>query len=73
MPFMSLQQDAAGPKPIMAGALWAAERALNAFWPSGRTALLNLKQYCANLGTFEIRILASSIEKQLVLHAFMQI
>ena len=36
-------------------------------------ALLNLKQCCANVRAFEIRILASSIEKQLVLDAFMQI
>jgi hypothetical protein len=37
------------------------------------TALLNLKQCCADVTAFEIRILASSIEKQLVLDAFMQI
>jgi hypothetical protein len=36
-------------------------------------ALLNLKQCCADVRAFEIRILASSIEKQLVLDAFMQI
>ena len=38
-----------------------------------RPALLNLKQCCADVRAFEIRILASSIEKQLVLDAFMQI
>jgi hypothetical protein len=32
-----------------------------------------LKQCCADVGAFEIRVLASSIEKQLVLDAFMQI
>jgi hypothetical protein len=36
-------------------------------------ALLNLKQCCADVTAFEIRILASSIEKQLVLDGFMQI
>src|SRR4051812_49237997 len=36
-------------------------------------ALLNLKQCCADVRAFEIRILASSIEKQFVLDAFMQI
>jgi hypothetical protein len=42
--------------------------------PSGDfAALLNLKQYCVDVRAFEIRILASSIEKQLVLDAFMQI
>ena len=35
--------------------------------------LLNLKQCCADVRAFEIRIHASSIEKQLVLDAFMQI
>jgi putative transposase len=40
---------------------------------AGRTALLNLKQCCADVRAFEIRTLASSIEKQLVLDAFMQI
>jgi hypothetical protein len=38
-----------------------------------QAALLNLKQCCADVRAFEIRILASSIEKQLVLDAFMQI
>jgi hypothetical protein len=42
-------------------------------WASGETALLNLKQCCADVRAFEIRILASSIEKQFVLDAFMQI
>jgi len=37
------------------------------------SALLNLKQCCENVRVFEIRILASSIEKQFVLDAFMQI
>jgi hypothetical protein len=32
-----------------------------------------LKQCCADVRAFEIRILASSIEKQFVLDAFMQI
>jgi hypothetical protein len=36
-------------------------------------ALLNLKQCCVDVRAFEIRILASSIEKQFVLDAFMQI
>jgi internalin A len=36
-------------------------------------ALLNLKQCCADVRAFEIRILASSIEKQFVLDGFMQI
>jgi putative transposase len=36
-------------------------------------ALLNLKQCCVDVMAFEIRILASSIEKQLVLDAFMKI
>ncbi len=36
-------------------------------------ALLNLKPCCADVRAFEIRIFASSIEKQLVLDAFMQI
>ena len=36
-------------------------------------ALLNLKQCCADVRAFGIRILASSIEKQLVLDTFMQI
>jgi hypothetical protein len=40
---------------------------------AGTPALLNLKQCCVNVRAFEIRILASSIEKQLVLDAFMQI
>jgi hypothetical protein len=40
---------------------------------TGGPALLNLKQCCADVRAFEIRILASSIEKQLVLDAFMQI
>jgi hypothetical protein len=40
---------------------------------AGPAALLNLKQCCADVRVFEIRILASSIEKQLVLDAFMQI
>ena len=38
-----------------------------------RAALLNLKQCCVDVRAFEIRILASSIEKQFVLDAFMQI
>src|SRR4051794_16939702 len=38
-----------------------------------RPALLNLKQYFVDVRAFEIRILASSIEKQFVLDAFMQI
>src|SRR4051812_856418 len=33
-------------------------------------ALLNLKQCCADVRAFEIRILASSIEKQFVLDVF---
>jgi NADPH:quinone reductase-like Zn-dependent oxidoreductase len=37
------------------------------------SALLNLKQCCVDVRAFEIRILASSIEKQFVLDAFMQI
>jgi ribosomal protein L16/L10AE len=40
---------------------------------SRRPALLNLKQCCVDVRAFEIRILASSIEKQLVLDTFMQI
>jgi hypothetical protein len=42
-------------------------------WSYFYPALLNLKQCCADVRAFEIRILASSIEKQLVLDAFMQI
>jgi hypothetical protein len=34
---------------------------------------VNLKQCCVDVRAFEIRILASSIEKQFVLDAFMQI
>src|SRR4051812_11606543 len=37
------------------------------------SALLNLKQCCADVRAFEIRILASSIEKQFVLDVFTQI
>jgi non-heme chloroperoxidase len=40
---------------------------------SETAALLNLKQCCVDVRAFEIRILASSIEKQFVLDAFMQI
>jgi len=48
-----------------AGRLW--ERKMSP------TTLLNLKQCCPDVRAFEIRILASSIEKQFVLDAFMQI
>src|SRR4051794_24598531 len=41
------------------------------WWPRPAPALLNLKQCCENVRVFEIRILASSIEKQFVLGAFM--
>jgi hypothetical protein len=48
------------------------EGAVTPTGPEG-PALLNLKQCCANVRAFEIRIFASSIEKQFALDAFMQI
>jgi hypothetical protein len=61
-------RDASGSTVLPYGeSLWGQEHDGEA------AALLNLKQCCEDVRVFEIRILASSIEKQLVLDAFMQI